>query len=256
MSYESELAFAKNLALEAGKMMRRAFRLNMEMTWKADHTPVTDADLAINKMVISKIRQAYPTDGVLGEELSFEPNRKRLWVIDPIDGTYPFTLGAPLSTFCIALAVDDVAVIGIVLDPFLKRMFWANRGSGAFINDDPIHVSNVNKISDNYITLSSRLTANGKKTGVIFDQVEDAGGKAFIFRSFAYSCCLVAAGTAVATLIGMPKPWDIAAAALILEEAGGKVTDNLGQASSYKSAKVLIGSNGLVHDRMLELVNS
>jgi myo-inositol-1(or 4)-monophosphatase len=94
-----------------------------------------------------------------------------------------------------------------------------------------------------------------KSTGVLFDQIEQAGGKAFNFRSFAYSCCLVAAGTAVAATIGTPKPWDVAAAMVILEEAGGTLTGLAGKTQSYNSKAGLLATNGLVHKRMLELIN-
>ncbi len=254
-SNQKELDFAKSLAREAGKMMRDAFGLHPKKTWKSDHSPITDADLSINKYVIARVQESFPDDGVLGEEISFEPSRKRLWVVDPIDGTYAFTIGAPLSTFSLGLVIDGEPVLGVVYDPFMDRMFWAECGKGAFVNDEPLHVSEAKKLSNEYITLSSRHMEGGKMTGELFDSVEREGGKAFSFRSFVYSGCLVAAGTAVAAVIGTPKPWDLAALLVILEEAGGKATGLDGKPHSYKSKDALIATNGLVHERILELVN-
>lgn len=255
MVYQKELVFAKSLARESGKMMRKAFDLSVTKTWKSDHTPVTEADISINKFVIEKIKLLFPDDGVLGEEVSHEPDRKRIWVCDPIDGTYPFTLGAPLSTFCLALVENGDPLLGVVFDPYLKRMFWACRGKGAFMNGKRIHVSKSRKIKDHYVILSSRALENGVSTGAVFDGVEEHGGKAFAFRSFAYSGCLVAAGVAVGATIGGPKPWDVAALKVVLEEAGGKITDLAGKITKYDDVAGMIASNGLVHQELLGLLN-
>ncbi|HSW79609.1 MAG TPA: inositol monophosphatase [Candidatus Saccharimonadales bacterium] len=254
-SFQKELVFAKSIARDSGKMMRAAFGIHTSTTWKDDHTPVTEADLSINKFVIKKVRETFQDDGVLGEEISFEPNRKRIWVCDPIDGTYPFSLGAPLSTFCLALVENDEPIIGVVYDPYLKRLFWAQRGNGAFMNSEQIHVSKARKLKDQYMTLSSRILEPGLPTGVVFDKVENHGGKVFNFRSFAYCGSLVAAGTSVAATIGTPKPWDVAAIQIILEEAGGKLTDLSGNVRKYDDKIGRIASNGLVHDEILELIH-
>jgi fructose-1,6-bisphosphatase/inositol monophosphatase family enzyme len=255
MAYERELAFAKALAKETGKMMRDAFGLQTASSWKEDDTPLTEADTAINRLVVQKVQQAFPDDGVLGEEESFETKRSRLWVVDPIDGTYSFTLGAPLSTFCLALVIDDQPVLGVVYDPYMRRMFWAQRGKGAFVNSVRVRVSGSKSMKHNYVILSSRAIKEGKSTGALFDQVEASGSKAFNFRSFAYSGCLVAAGSAVAAIIGRPKPWDVAAAIVIIEEAGGKVTDLSGKTRRYDDSDGMIFTNGFVHEHMLELVS-
>ncbi len=255
VDYQIELEFAKALALRAGEKMRAAFGLHTASTWKSDNSPLTEADVAINKFVIEQVSDTFPDDGILGEEMSFEPKRQRVWVVDPIDGTFAFTLGAPLSTFCLALVVDGQPLLGIVFDPYLNRMFWARRGQGAYVNDERLQVSTAETVQQNYVLLSSRAMEPGKKTGVLYDAIEDLGGKAFSFRSFAYSCCLVAAGTAVASVIGRPKPWDVAAAQIILEEAGGKATDQAGNVQPYDSQTPLIATNGLVHDALLEVVN-
>lgn len=254
--YQKELTFSKALAREAGKMMKDAFGLETTSNWKADNTPVTEADQAINRLVIQKIAQKFPDDGVLGEEESYKPTRDRLWVVDPIDGTIPFSLGAPLSTFCLALVIDDEPVLGIVFDPYLRRMFWAAIGQGAYMNSTRLHVSKTKGIAQNYIILSGRKAAIDKTAGRSFDEIEEAQGKAFNFRSFAYGSCFVAAGSAVAAVIGRPLPWDLAAPMIIVEEAGGKVTDIHGKRQRYNNCKEgLIASNGLVHERMLELIN-
>ena len=104
MSYEKELDFAKALALEAGEIMRKYFRSDrLGTVQKDDLTPLTVADTAINDLVIERVQHEFPEHGVLGEEASYEPNRQWIWVVDPIDGTSPYSCGIPISTFSLAL---------------------------------------------------------------------------------------------------------------------------------------------------------
>jgi myo-inositol-1(or 4)-monophosphatase len=257
MAYEVELDFAKELAKTAGEMTRKAFGLQTSATWKSDSTPLTETDMAINQFVIEKVQKKFPDDGVLGEEASYESKRQRLWVVDPIDGTMPFTLGAPLSTFCLSLVIDGQPVLGIIHDPYLERMFWAAKGQGAFVNDTPLHVSDAKDVARSYITLSTRMGEDRKSVGEIFDEIDKLDCKVFNFRSFAYGSCFVAAGTAVAAVIGRPKPWDVAATKIIVEEAGGKVTDVAGKERRYDAdGDGLLATNGHVHERLLEIFNS
>lgn len=255
MTYGVELEFAKGLAKEAGQTTLRNFSLNTETTWKEDSTPLTKTDIEINNFVIESIQNSFPNDGVLGEEGSFEQGRDRLWVLDPIDGTQPFTLGAPLSTFCLSLVIDGQPELGIIYDPYLDRMYWAAKNIGAFLNDRQLKVSDTNTLAQSYVVLSSRMSVGRPTTGELFDAIEKKDGKSFNFRSFAYGSTYVAAGTAVGAVIGVPKPWDVAATKIIIEEAGGRVTDLNGNDRRYDSdGDGLIASNGHVHDILLELV--
>ncbi len=257
INFEKELQFAKELANTAGDMTRAAFGLETQAIWKEDNTPLTETDTAINKFVIERVQAAFPKDGVLGEEESYEKGRERLWVVDPIDGTQPFTIGAPLSTFCLSLVVEGQPRLGIIHDPFQDRMFWAEKGKGAFMNNTPIHVSEADTLAQNFLVLSSRMREGRRTTGELFDMIEKKGGKSFNFRSFAYGSCFVAVGRAVATMIGVPNAWDVAATKIIVEEAGGKVTDVSGGERRYdEDGDGLIASNGKVHDAILELIHS
>ncbi len=256
MNLESELRFAKEISEIAADMTRNSFGLETQATWKEDNTPLTVTDTAINKMVIEQVQEKFPNDGVLGEEESFESDRERIWVVDPIDGTQPFTIGAPLSSFCLSLVIDGQPEIGIIHDPYQNRMYWAQKGKGAFMNDKSIHVSNKTDLAQAFIVLSSRMRPEMKSTGQIFDEIEKMNGKSFNFRSFAYGSTFVASGNAVATLIGVPNAWDVAATKIIVEEAGGKVTDVNGKDRRYdQDGDGLIATNGLVHDAILELIN-
>lgn len=256
MNYEKELIFAKELAEKAGTILSANLSLSTEAVWKADNTPLTVTDTEINRLVIESVQAAFPGHGILGEEESYEQSRDRLWVVDPIDGTQPFTLGAPLATFCLSLVIEGQPVLGIINEPVMKRMFWAAKGSGAHMNNEAIQVSDVDTLAQNFCILSSRMHGGTKSTGDIFEDIEKAGGKSFNFRSFAYGSTFVALGRAVATVLGVPNAWDAAATKIIVEEAGGKVTDLEGQERRYDgNGNGLVATNGRVHEQFIKLIH-
>lgn len=256
MSFEKELLFAKDLAEKAGTIMAANLSLSTEAVWKADNTPLTATDTEINHLVIEGIQKTFPTHGVLGEEESHESKREKLWVVDPIDGTQPFTLGVPLSSFCLSHVIEGQPVIGIIYDPFMKRMFWAAQDQGAFVNNEAIHVSKAETLAQNFVILSSRMHNGERTTGEIFDLIEEQKAKSLNFRSFAYGSTLVACGRAVGAIIGVPNAWDVAATKIIVEEAGGKVTDVDGNERRYdEDGRGLLATNGLVHEQMLKLIH-
>jgi len=253
--FGSELEFATKLAEEAGDITLSQFGLTTEVVWKEDNSPLTEADTAINRLVIERVTSTYPSDGVLGEEASRESGRERLWVVDPIDGTQPFSLGVPISTFCIALVVNKEPVLGVVYDPFQQRMYQAVKGEGAFVNGVRLHVSEATSLQQNYVVVSSRMSGNYATTGEFCDRFAQARGKSFNFRSIAYSCMMVASGKAVEVVAGYFHPWDVAAVKVILEEAGAKVTDFNDRPLLYERTDGgLIVSNGLVHNELSHLV--
>jgi fructose-1,6-bisphosphatase/inositol monophosphatase family enzyme len=254
--FKIELEFAKNLAIQAGEKIRLNFGFEKNAEWKEDNTPLTSTDIEVNKYVIEAIKVAFPSDGVLGEEDSYEISRKRLWVVDPIDGTQPYDLGAPLSTFCISLVINGKPVVGVIYDPFMKNIFYAQIGKGAFLNSQKISVNNESNLEHNYIILSSRMPDTPKSTGEIHDAIEAVKSKAFNFRSFAYGSTFVAAGSAVGAIIGAGNPWDAAASKIIVEEAGGKVTDVHGRERRYDSpGPGLVVSNGILHETIIKLLS-
>jgi fructose-1,6-bisphosphatase/inositol monophosphatase family enzyme len=251
MSYDSELAFAVRLARQAGEIMRANLD-DTQVEWKSDNSPVTESDTTINQLVIDEVQSHFPYDGILGEEASFNPDRPRKWVVDPIDGTQAFDIGMPVSTFCLGLVVDGRPVLGVVYDPYLDRMYHAVRGGGAFINDQPIHVSDAARLEQQYLFLSSRMgdgvISNGEATDIFIAK----GAKCFNVRSIVYGFTRVAAGRSLAALAGYSHPWDLAAALVILEEAGATVTDFEGGPLVYDQAeKGILASNGRIHQELL-----
>lgn len=254
-SFSDEMSFATDLALTAGTIVTEQFGQHTETDWKQDNTPVTQADIDINELVIREVQDRFPDHGVLGEEVSYEPNRERIWVVDPIDGTQPYSLGVPISTFCISLVVNNEPVIGVIYDPFMKRMYKGVKGEGSYMNSERLNVAPADELNQNYVVMSSRMGGKFISTGQALDRIVEAGGKVFNFRSIAYGCMLVATGGAIAAIAGYLKPWDAAATIVILEEAGATITDLTGAPVTYdQNVNGLLVSNGNVHQKLSNLL--
>lgn len=241
-SYKAELDFAREMAAEAGKIMKTYFRSeDIDTQWKADHTPLTIADNKINDMLIESVEKHYPDHGVIGEESSYLEERDMVWVVDPIDGTSPYSLGIPTSTFCLALVdrSDGQPVIAVVYDPFLDHLYSASRGKGAFLNDQPIKTSTNDNFHHSYTAVNgfAKKIENGKvliRPGRLMERIRHRhGGKCLTFQSHVYTAMKVASGELVGSVLAFGSPWDAAAASLIVEEAGGFATDLHGKKRRY-----------------------
>lgn len=255
----SYLEFAKGLAQEAGVIMKRYFRADDIATeWKEDNSPITIADKTINSLVIERVKEAFPEHGVLGEEESFEPNRKRVWIVDPIDGTSPYSLGMPLSTFCLALVDEGRVQVSVVYDPVLDRLYSASLGEGATVNDQQLKVSDKNTFDQAYTMGFSGLGPRQEPLEPIIEAIRSKGGRVISVPSFSYMAAHVATGDLVLCYMAYGSPWDAAAISLIVEEAGGKVTDMYGKERTYPEwGEGLLVSNGSVlHDDVLEMIRN
>lgn len=232
MHYDKELGFAKELALEAGQIMRRYFRAeDIGTKYKEDTSPLTVADTQINAMVIGKIQQTFPDDGVIGEEESYKPERDRVWVCDPIDGTAPFSLGMPLSTFLLALVdkKDGQPVVAVCYDPFHDDLYSAVEGQGAYLNEERLTITESAPFPCRYVSVYGAACKKDEleySPDKLMTALRQKNMRNFVFSSGAYTMVKVAESTFSAVVIGTPAlSWDTAAPALIVQEAGGLVTD-------------------------------
>ncbi len=241
-SYESEMDFAREMAANAGRIMKKYFRSEeIDTEWKADHTPLTIADKKINNLLIESVERHYPDHGVIGEEGSYMEERDMVWVVDPIDGTAPYSLGIPTSTFCLALVnrSDGQPVIAVVYDPFLDHLYTASKGRGAYLNDDKIKTSGAKDLHHTYLAVNAfaKKVENGKviiRPGKLMERIRrEHGGKFLTFQSHVYTAMKVASGELVGSILAFGSPWDAAAASLIVEEAGGVATDLNGANRRY-----------------------
>jgi myo-inositol-1(or 4)-monophosphatase len=245
--------FAIEIAEQAGEIIRTNFVLGMKKEWKSDNTPLTETDLAINRLLVDSIKNTFPAHGILteeGEDLS--GNREYVWVGDPIDGTTGFSHGYPTFAFSLALTKNGESILGVICDPVLNRIAVAEKGKGAFLNGQPITVSTAQSLKKALINVDTDtdITLIRLRERVIKEQAYAPN-----FYTAIYPSLLVAAGEFVATIYGYNKPWDGAAVKIIVEEAGGKVTDIYGNEQRYdQKLNGFVASNGILHERIIKLI--
>ena len=253
MNLEEEKKFAVSLAYESGKIMKKHFVSNdFGVYYKEDETVVTCADREINDLVIQKCTKKFPFYSVLGEEKSYLLQRDEyVWVVDPIDGTKPFSLGIPIATFAIALVERETGqpVLAVVYDPFIDRLFVAQKGKGVTCNGRIIEVSEDN-IGPKMLFCGHGATIDVMKN---FKKVRFTP---LTLSSSIYMGMLVATGKVAVYIKSGGSPWDVATIKLIVEEAGGKVTTLSGNNRRYDTEdEGILASNGIVHEEILSYLN-
>jgi histidinol-phosphatase len=253
----AELAFAVQLADMAAAITTAAFGGRQDVTFKADGTPVTRADLLTERAIRAAVASAFPEDDVLGEEddRTGAGRSGRTWIVDPIDGTKNFAAGVPLWSTAIALAVEGIPVLGLVDVPPLGRRYHAVRGGGSWMNGEPIAVSGVTEPAEALVLHSPLeewiLTAVPPDLDALLRVVEASRRTRGL--SDAVGHLLVADGSADVLLERSPcGEWDWAACMVIVEEAGGRMTTLDGKAPSHGCH--LLVSNGALHDAVLRLL--
>ena len=254
MDYTKELAFAKRMALEAGRIMKKYYRADQQVKTKADQTPVTIADTEVNQLIVDQVKMAFPDYGVLGEEISYQSDREKLWVCDPIDGTPAFIYHLPTSMFSLALVLDGVPMVGVAFNALTREMYSAVKHQGAWLDDKGIKVSTRKWGRDTRVIGSSdgSVGRDIPRTSLAKQDITVISGYSVVFKG-----CLVADSSVDGRIWSGTGVHDIAAIKLIVEEAGGKVTDLDGNEQRYdRPINGAIMSNGLIHDELLRLVKA
>ena len=255
---EDWLAFALACCDEADALALAHFRRDLVTETKPDRSFVTEADQAIERGIRSRISAAFPDHGLVGEEYGDEAGRGSVtWYIDPIDGTHNFMRGVPLFGTLLAVEVDGELQVGVMSAPALGGRWFARRGGGAWavssIGRDagarrPIRVSRVARLPDAHLLYGSaqEIAESGVAPGfpgLIAGVWRDRG-----FGDF-WGYALVAEGAAEAMVEVGPKSWDLAAPLVIVEEAGGRLTDLDGRRTIHSGA--VLATNGYLHDEIL-----
>ena len=256
--YTDDLSLAHLLADTADSISVARFRaLDLHVTSKPDLTPVSDADMAVERAIRGTLARARPRDGVLGEELGATQAAagpgSRQWVIDPIDGTKNYVRGVPIWGTLIALLEGDTPVAGLVSAPALGRRWWAARGHGAFAGKHQhaatrIKVSGVTRLSDASFCFAS--LDGWAETGRL-EPIVDLSLSAWRSRAYGdfYGYMLLAEGAVDAMVEPELSLWDVAALIPIITEAGGTITDLTGRSPADKTAA--IATNGPLHETVL-----
>jgi fructose-1,6-bisphosphatase/inositol monophosphatase family enzyme len=253
------LDFAKKIAYQAGEIMLKHFKVGVESTEKSDLTVVTAADKEINDLVIKEVNINFPEHSVCGEEKSLDKKTDEIWLCDPIDGTLPFSKGLAVSVFSLAYVKDGVPLVGVVYDPFTKRMYSAVKGEGAYLNDKLIRVSDKKLDYKATIDIEWWPEAEYDIDTACHKLSLDTGVYVLHLGSIIAASCMVATGQYEACVFAgtKGKSVDMAAIKVIVEEAGGKVTDIFGNNEKYhEDIKGAIISNSLNHDKLVEYLQN
>lgn len=253
-SREEDYALLKKAAREAGELALTYFRKSILVRKKIDGSEVSEADLALDVALKLELHAPRRDYGWLSEETEDDPERlkrRRVWMVDPIDGTSAFLRHLPEWTISAALVEDGVPVLGVVFNPATDEFFHAMRGKGAFLNDEPIAVSGKSSLEGAFLIASGGLF----KKKIWKEPWPEVKTK--WVNSVAYRLALVACGRADATIsLSVKSEWDLAAAALLIEEAGGVITDHKGETHLYnrKSPRFssLVASGKALHPLLIE----
>jgi myo-inositol-1(or 4)-monophosphatase len=263
-NYFSELKSCFNAAKKAGKIIDNYSKNDFDVKKKKDGSKVTEADKKSQEKIVEIISEEFPEDGFLGEEEDLTPsNQERIWVVDPLDGTFNFA--KDFSHYCtsIALKKDGEIKLGMVFSPCSANepTYLAVKNCGAFKtpsnkleNTTQVSVSSQSQINDSLFFLSSFDTYEGQLDAElsVFRDLAKEGAVHRQLGSCALEMCRVAAGEADFQVTPVVKEWDYAAGKLIVEEAGGEVRI---RDSRFPGCTEVISSNGFLQDEVEEIVS-
>jgi myo-inositol-1(or 4)-monophosphatase len=244
------------IAKKVGQVQLEGLNEKRIIHYKGEIDLVTEVDKKCEKILVDFIKSKFPHHDIITEESQSElRGSSYCWFIDPLDGTTNYAHGYPVFCVSIALQVEGEVVLGVVYDPTRDELFWAQRGEGAYLNGRKIKVSDVRKLSES-------LLATGFPYDLKRDPVNNLDHFANMILeaqairrdgSAALNLCYVASGRFDGFWELKLKPWDVAAGALIVKEAGGVVSDFDGNPFDLSHLEV-VASNGHIHDQMLSVL--
>jgi myo-inositol-1(or 4)-monophosphatase len=262
------LDHAKKIAKKAGKFIIKESEKGFRIEKKGINNLVTRIDKASEKLIIKEIKSKYPTHSIIAEESTKKLSKKLfkdskyIWIIDPLDGTTNFTHGVPIYAVSIAIFEKKSAessknfdylsgelVAGVVYSPKTDEMFYASAGKGAYLNGKKIKVSNIKKIAES-LTATGFGPVNRERNFPHFKVMLKKSQAGRRMGSASLDLCYIACGRFDGYWEFSLKPWDIAAGALIIKEAGGEVTDTNGNQLDLFGEDIL-ASNGKIHKEMI-----
>ena len=253
------LATAVEIVLRAGEIQIAGRESGFRVAKKGAIDLVTEVDLACERMCRTVLAERFPEHDILAEELSAGPQEvaraRYRWVFDPLDGTTNFAHGLPIFCSSLALELDGQAVVGAIYDPSRRELFTAERGQGAFVNGAPLKASETAALGDALLVTGFPydMHVRGPELVELFGLFLHRARAVRRLGSAALDLCYVAAGRFDAFWEQHLKPWDVAAGALVVTEAGGRITGMDGGAFDVRAGH-LVASNGNVHEAILEVI--
>ena len=252
------LALAKEAAFSAGKLLMNSYGKlkKSQISTKSKNDFVTDIDKKSERLIISMIKKRFPDHSIQAEESGIDSGANALWIIDPLDGTSNYIHQFPLFSISIGVMEEGHLMTGVIYDPIHRELFCAEKGKGATLNGARIRVSKIGRLADSLMATGIPFRARDrfhqymnsfKKISLASSGMRRGGSAAL---DLAYVACGRFEGFWEINL----SPWDVAAGALLIQEAGGKISDVWGRADFLKNGDIL-ASNGLIH-RELRSVTS
>ncbi len=241
----------------AGQLILQHATGPLQVRLKGPQDPVTEVDVLAEGLIRREIAEAFPDDEVLGEEtLKGSRDAERLWVIDPLDGTRNYTVGLPFFCVSIALTIQRRPVLGVIHDPLRDETFVAARGTGAFVNGRRLHPLAPKSVEQAVVHVGFLPASNPRNPNLaipVFLRLRPVIAAMRNLGSAALSLAYVACGRLDVALHDGLSPWDMLAAAVILEEAGGIITDFAGLGLSTHSTSVVAAGAQPLHRYVLDI---
>jgi myo-inositol-1(or 4)-monophosphatase len=249
------------IAHEAGRIVARDFPRSAldHVGFKGAVNPVTETDTATEELILDRLRAAFPGWRVLAEEAGGDEWRDPglpIWLVDPLDGTNNFAHGFPHVGISLALVEGQQPVLGVIHDPLRQETFAATAGGGAYLDGEPVHVTEVEQLADAFLATGfpyDRRTApdnNVHRVDHFLRRSQGVRRAGAAVLDLAYVACGRLDGFWEIRL----NPWDVAAGILIVREAGGRVTDFAGESDCLSGQRIL-ASNGHIHQQMLQVIH-
>jgi myo-inositol-1(or 4)-monophosphatase len=252
------LDFAVATVQEAGAVLRDYYRNGVTVKYKGEIDLITEADHASEALILNRIRSAYPDCAILSEESGASANTSAaLWIADPLDGTTNFAHGLPIFSVTLALMVDGVLEIGATYDPIYEELYTAQRGQGAYLNGERLHVSAAPLLDKALLVTGFPYDRRTNHNNNIqqFTAFSSCAQGVLRLGSAALDLAAVAAGRLDGYWEFKINPWDVAAGVLMVTEAGGQVTMPDGSPLDLFARKI-VASNGLIQNEMVDVLTN
>lgn len=254
---ERFLPAARQAALEAGSYLLEGLSQTKSVTYKGQVDLVTRFDRRSEEIIYDRLSRAFPGHSFLAEEeIRQDRDSDYCWLVDPLDGTTNFAHGLPVFCVSIALAYKNEIILGVIYDPNREELYMATRGQGAYLNSKPLRVSKTRKVDRSLLATGFPYDVRTSQDNNL-EHFSNFAVRAQAIRrlgSAALDLCYVACGRFDGYWEKKLKPWDLAAGALLVEEAGGRVSDLEGKEFRLSTPHI-VASNGYIHRAMLEILS-